>query len=149
MKRIVLTLALAGIVAVGGFAQSSDGNCYDEYYTLFRTRGAKKVTDGEQKLIIAIRKDNVSHCFTGKITVKNGEIVPPVLIEKADGTFEEFQREISPAFANTPIPMRRKIENGMTITFLSSDNETVKGFFIDFLADKPKANKVAPSAKSY
>ena len=150
MKRIVFTLTFVTIVTTGALAQAtSSGTCYDEYFSLFRARGAKKVTDGDQKLIIALKKDNIGRCFMGKVAVKNGEIVPPVYIEKADGTFEEFKGDLSPAFANVSLDMRRKIEDGMTTTLITAENETLKGFFIDFLADKPKANKLAPSPKTF
>jgi hypothetical protein len=149
MKRIVFTLILASALTVTVLAQTpSAGSCFDEYYSLFRQRGAKKVTDGDQTIVVSIKKDNVSRCLMGKVAVKNGEFVPPVYLEKADGTFEEFRPELSPAFANVTLEMRRRIEDGMTITFITTDNETVKGFFIGFLADKPKANKAAPSAKT-
>src|SRR5258705_197740 len=117
--------------------------------TLILQRGAKKVTDGAQPIVVALKRDNISRCFMGKVAVKNGEIVPRVFLEKADGSFEEFKAEFSPAFANVSLEMRRKIEDGMTITFITIENESLKGFFITFLNDKPKANKLAPSAKTY
>ncbi len=150
MKRIAFTLTLVATAMMSAMAQTSNtGNCFDEYFSLFRQRGAKKVTDGDQAIVVALKKDNIGRCFMGKVAVKNGEIVPPVYIEKSDGSFEEFKPEISPAFANVSLEMRRKIEDGMTITFITSENESLKGFFINFLADKPKANKLAPPPKNY
>jgi len=131
MKRITFTLTLVITITVGALAQTPNSNCFDEYFSLFRQRGAKKVPDGDQSIVVAFKKDNVSRCFMGKVAVKNGEFVPPILIEKADGSFEEFTPVIEPAFANIPVEKRRKIEDGMTITFTTIENESLKGFFIN------------------
>src|SRR6187431_1945552 len=63
-------------------------DCYGEWYTLFRERGAKKIPDGTQEVVISIRKEGFSRCFMGKVDVENGRLVPPVYVAKQDGTFE-------------------------------------------------------------
>ncbi len=150
MKRIISTLSLISLLVMVGQSQSLTGGCFDEYTTLFKIRGAKFVTDGDQKIVLATRGgDNLSHCFMGKVTVKNGEIIFPVSIEKEDGTFEIFKTELTPAFKTESPTSSLKIEGGKTITFRTTENDLVKIFFISFLEAKPKANKIAPSAKSF
>ena len=154
MKNLPLMLICLICLTTGVMAQSSKptppaGDCFNDYNNLFRLRGSKPITDGVHQCVIAIRKDNTSHCFTGKIEVKNGEFVPPVYIENADGTFDELKRELVPAYQSVSQADRRKIIDGTSITLLTTEGEEIKAFLTGFLQDKPKAHKPAPSAKSF
>jgi hypothetical protein len=154
MKKVFFTLICiacltAGVMAQGSKPSAPAGDCFTEYNDLFRSRGAKPVTDGVHQCVIAIRKGSTSHCFTGKIEVKNGEFVPPVYIENADGTFDEIKRELIPAYQSVALADRRKIVDGTSITLLTTEGEEIKAFLTGFLQAKPKAHKAAPSAKTY
>lgn len=154
MKKFSLTLIClicltAGLMAQGSKPSPAAGDCFNDYNNLFRERGSKSVTDGVHASVIAIRKDNTSSCFAGKVEVKNGEFVPPIFIENADGTFDELKRELIPAYESVPAANKRKIVDGTSITFLTTDGEEIKVFLTGFLQAKPKAHKPAPSAKTY
>jgi len=121
--------------------------CYDEYYSLFRTRGANPVADGTHQVVIGVKKGASSRCFMGKVEVKNGIIAPPVLIENSDGSFEALGTEyqLIPAYKSTSQADLLRIVNGMSITALTTDEEEVKVFFVKSLKEKAKARKAAPA----
>ena len=121
--------------------------CFDEYYSLFRSRGANPVADGTHQVVIGVKKGGTSRCFTGKAEVKNGQLVPPILVENLDGTFEALGTEyqLIPAYKNTAQADLLRIVNGMSITALTTDEEELKVFFVKSLKEKPKARKAAPA----
>jgi hypothetical protein len=151
MKNILFPILLAFVCIPDSHAQVTSGNCFDEYYNLFSSRGAKIIPDGVQKIVVATKfeKSGAGNCFVGKVTVKNGEIVFPIYIEKTDGSFGEFKSEYTPAYKYVSSEKKRAIEDGMTITFRTKEDEFLKCFFVNFLEDMPKANKAAPSASSF
>ena len=149
MKKNLLLSTLFCLLTAVGHTQTLTGGCFDEYNTVFRNRGAKFVLDGDQKIVVATKRNGDCSCFMGKVMVKNGEVVLPLYIEKEDGSFQEFKTELLPAFQLAPPERANRIEEGMTITFRTSDDEFVKAFFINFLSDKPKINKQAPSARTF
>src|SRR6186713_3114360 len=52
------------------------GDCFKEWYTLFKERGANPIPDGTQDVIITLRgSSDYSECFVGKIDVAGGRIV--------------------------------------------------------------------------
>lgn len=133
-------------------APAASKDCYGEWYTLFRERGAKPIPDGTQEVIISIRKDGYSQCFIGKVDVENGKLKLPVHIAKEDGTFETLADtglKLDPASiaAKTPDALTT-ITDGMSATAYTADHETVKLFFYKFVNDRPKKNKVAPPASA-
>jgi hypothetical protein len=148
----ILLGALLMLLISPAFAQtkapSANKDCYGEWYTMFRDRGAKPVPDGTQEIIISIRKDGYSQCFMGKVDVANGKIKPPIHVAKEDGTFEtltETGLKLDPAsIASTTPEALTTITDGMSVTAYTTDQETVKIFFYKFINDKPKKNKVAP-----
>jgi hypothetical protein len=125
--------------------------CYDEWYSLFRSRGANAVADGTHQVVISVKKGGTSKCFSGKVEVKNGIIAPPVLIENADGSFEPLGTEyqLIPAYKSTAQSDLLRIVNGMSITALTTDEEEVKVFFPKSLKDKQKARKPAPAPGTF
>jgi hypothetical protein len=133
-------------------APSANKDCYGEWYTLFRERGAKPIPDGTQEIVISIRKDGYSQCFIGKVDVENGKLKLPVHIAKEDGTFESLaatglKLDPSSIAANSPDALTT-ITDGMSVTAYTTDHETIKLFFYKFVNDKPKKNKVAPPASA-
>lgn len=139
------------LLSTGLFAQTkpvSSAACYKEWYTLFKERGAKPVTDGTQDVIISLRSGDYANCFLGKIEVANGKLVSKLQIQKMDGSFEEFDRKVSSNYQNAEGVLKeeiRDITNGMSFPLTLTDGEVIRLFFYKFLADKPKANKKAPS----
>jgi len=128
-----------------GKAPAKESSCYDDWYSVFRSRGANPVADGTHQVVIGVRKEGSSKCFAGKVDVKGGLIVPPVLIENVDGTFETLgtDYQLTPAYKTAAATDLFKIVNGMSVTALSTDQEEVKVFFINSIKEKPKARKAA------
>lgn len=129
-------------------APASPKDCYGEWYTLFRERGAKPIPDGTQEIVISIRKDGYSQCFMGKVDVESGKLKMPVYIAKEDGTFQTLSEtglQLDPASIAAKDPSSlTSITDGMSVTAYTTDHETIKIFFYKFVNDKPKKNKVAP-----
>lgn len=138
----------------GGGSPSASGNCFKEWYNLFRERGAATVTDGSHDVILTLRntQEGTSQCYMGKAEVVNGKIKRPILIQKEDGSFEPFAtlgKGLDPGFAKTMTEDELStITDGMSVNFLMADNEYGRIFFYTFINDKPKALKKAPSAKA-
>jgi hypothetical protein len=155
-KKFWSATALLTLITSATFSQTKTAptakDCYGEWYTLFRDRGAKPIPDGTQDIIISIRKEGYSQCFMGKVDVEGGKIKLPVQIAKEDGTFEtlaETGLKIDPASIGAKNPdALTVITDGMSVTAFTADHETVKLFFYKFVNDKPKKNKVAPPASA-
>jgi len=127
-------------------------DCYGEWYTLFRERGAKKIPDGTQEVVISIRKEGFSKCFMGKVDVENGRLVPPVYVAKQDGTFETLGQsglKLDPASVAAKDPNAlTTITDGMSITAYTDDHEVVKLFFYKYVNTAASMNKEAPAVKA-
>ena len=127
-------------------------DCYGEWYTLFRERGAKKIPDGTQEVVISIRKEGFSKCFMGKVDVENGRLVPPVYVAKQDGTFETLGQtglKLDPASVAAKDPNAlTTITDGMSITAYTDDHEVVKLFFYKYVNTAASMNKEAPPVKA-
>ena len=127
-------------------------DCYGEWYTLFRERGAKKIPDGTQEVVISIRKEGFSKCFMGKVDVENGRLVPPVYVAKQDGTFETLAQtglKLDPASVAAKDPNAlTTITDGMSITAYTDDHEVVKLFFYKYVNTAASMNKEAPPVKA-
>ncbi len=159
MKKIsTLFFGLAMLSAFVTFGQapakkpatsSTSGSCFSEWHTLFRERGAKPVTDGTHEVIVTVRGEDNSECYLGKATVADGKIVPPLLVQKQDGSFESYAtlgKKLDPSWvASQNKETIYEITDGMSVTFYTSDKEIGKIFFYTFVNDKPKANKKAPA----
>jgi hypothetical protein len=149
-KTLIAGLLMVLVSPVFGQTKAPAANkdCYGEWYTLFRERGAKPIPDGTQEVVISIRKDGYSQCFMGKVDVENGKLKPPVLIAKDDGTFESLAQtglKLDPASIGGKDPETlTTITDGMSVTAYTADHETVKIFFYKFVNAKGSKNKVAP-----
>jgi len=123
-------------------------NCFKEWYTLFKERGANAIPDGTQDVIITLRGNDYSQCFMGKIDVVGGRLAGKLQVQKMDGSFEEFDKKVSSAYQDAGGTLKeelREISNGMSSSVTLTDGESIRLFFYKFLAEKPKANKKAPA----
>lgn len=166
---LLLTLPLATLAQKGGSGQAqkggqkdsergdsqgNSGNCFKEWYDLFRDRGASAVTDGTHDVILTLRntRDGSSKCYMGRAEVSGGKFKRPVMVQKVDGSYEPFAsigKGLDPAFAKSMTEDElTTITDGMSVNFLMSDQEYGRIFFYTFINEKPKSLKQAPSAKS-
>lgn len=154
MKKTYLLLVLISM-ALGSVAQNSltpvlsADCCYDEYFNLFSRRGARPVTDGEQECIVTIRRNNVCECFLGKIQVQSGKMVPPLLLQLEDGSYERIGKKFSPKYQDKEAEIQNFIHEGMSPSYLSDHDEIINLFFIKFLNPKDRVYKQAPPASKF
>ncbi len=154
MKPILAILI--SLFSFGLFAQTKPakpakpaggGDCFKEWYTLFKERGANDVPDGTQEVIITLRSPDYSQCFMGKVEVAGGKLTGRLQVQKMDGSYDEFDKKVSSAYQNSEGVLKeelRDISNGMSASVTLTDGEIIRLFFYKYLADKPKANKKAP-----
>lgn len=130
-------------------ASKKEPGCYDQWYALFKERGANPLADGTHDVIISIRNEyDYAECFVGKIDLKEGKLASKLQIQKEDGSWEEFDKKISSMYQNTEGVVKeelRSVTNGMSEAFTLTDGEKIRLFFYKSLADKAKANKKAPA----
>jgi hypothetical protein len=147
LKKILFAGCLLFFCAAS-HAQTSKNNCYKEWYQLFTERGAQAIPDGENDIIISIIKDDISNCYVGRITVKGGKIVlGSLLAQSEDGSFGKLNKTLKKTVYYTPEQMT-SIENGMSHSFLTSENEVVRAYFYKSLNPPAKKLKEAPSPSS-
>ena len=131
-----------------GFAQSSTttASCYDEWYSTFQKYGANTVADGTHEVIIAISKNASCQCVYGKVDVKGGKLVEGTLyLMDEDGSYHRPDRTLSLKYSRSESKVENWIANGMSPTYLTSQDESVNIFFYKSLNKKPKTAKQAPS----
>lgn len=149
MKSIfVILFALLSIGSLAQSKPSAGGNCFKDWYFLFRERGANPVADGTHDVVITIRNGDQSDCYMGRIDVVDGKLAGKLMVQKVDGTYEEWDKKLSDAYKDGEGRLRedlRVITNGMSASVTLSDGELVRLFFYKSLADKPKSNKKAPA----
>lgn len=156
----ILTILIC-LVSLGVFAQTASPKttstatpkkaptCYDQWYSLFKERGAQPIVDGTHEVIISLRNDyDYAECFFGKVDVKDGKMASKLQIQKVDGSYEEFDRKVSALYQNTEGVVKeelRNVTNGMSESLVLSDGERIRLFFYKSLGEKAKANKKAPA----
>jgi hypothetical protein len=147
MKKTFLLLSFAVCAVIESNAQTPPqvSNCYTEYYTAFRDRGSKAVPDGPTDVVVSIRKDNFCTCFMGKITVKNGKPVNDLKVAREDGTYQRFYFVPHAKYNSTEGKILNYISNGMSPGYMSSNEELINLFFINYLNDIPAKYKTAPA----
>ena len=163
MKTLVTLLICCfslTVFAQGGAAKSTPAkanpsaspkavNCYDQWYSVFKERGANAVADGTHEVIISLISENgYAECFIGKIDVKDGKLASKLQIQKVDGSFEDFDKKVSSNYQNADGVVKeelRVISNGMSQQMELGSGERIRLFFYKSIAEKAKANKVAPS----
>jgi hypothetical protein len=147
MKKIFL-LIFAAICIVDLYAQQpATQNCFNEYYTAFRDRGADPVADGVNEVVVCIRKEGNCTCVLGKITVKDGKPINDLMLAKEDGTYEKFNFTPHSLYKTEVTNFENGIFNGMSPTYFSSNDESINLFFIKALKPKKGNYKQAPAIK--
>lgn len=158
-RTLIFLLLITPVVAAAQTPQRSatakpSGDCFKEWHTLFRERGASTVTDGTHDVVITLRNTQAgtSMCYMGKAEVVGGKIKRPIMVQMADGSYEPFSslgKGLDPVFAKSLTEDELStITDGMSINFIMSDMEYGRIFFYTFVNDKPKALKPAPSPKA-
>lgn len=145
MKKLLL---FAFLISMQFNAKSqSTGNCFNEWYACVQKYGAKPVADGTHDVIITIRKDENCQAILGKVDVKGGKIVHGTLmILLQDGNYEKPDRNISEKYGrDREAVIDYTILNGMSPSFMTSQDEQVNFFFYKSLNKTPKNQKVAPT----
>ncbi|MDX5338398.1 MAG: hypothetical protein LPK25_05180 [Cyclobacteriaceae bacterium] len=132
------------------FASGIEG-CYQDYYIMIHERGAYEVTDGEHEAILVVMNHGRSECFMAKATVKDGKIIRPVSVQKADGTFipvAHMFRALDPEWVKTKDQETLyKITDGMSQIFQTQEKYFVRLFFHTFVHPDHGGNLKAPPAK--
>lgn len=147
--KFILTIFIS-IMSVGLFAQGSSksNDCYQEWFTLFKSRGTKAVPNGTNDVIISIRHGEYSECFLGKVEVKDGRLTGKLQVQKIDGTFGDFDKKVNASYQDKTGVLKeelRDIYNGMSAALTLTEGETIRLFFYQALLETSKANKKAPS----
>jgi hypothetical protein len=127
---------------------AASGDCFKQWYSLFKERGANAVPEGVNDVIITLRSADYSECFMGRIEVTNGRISGKLQIQKVDGSYAEFDKRVSASYQNAEGTLKedlRDVINGMSASVALSDGEYIRLFFYKALAEKPVANKKAPA----
>lgn len=152
--KTVLTLLFC-LVSLIMFAQTTTtpvkkaATCYDQWYAVFKERGANAIADGTHEVIISLRNEyDYAECFFGKIDVKDGKLNSKLQIQKVDGSYDLFDKKVSTMYQNPDGTVKeelRSVVNGMSESLELGSGEKIRLFFYKSLAEKIKANKKAPS----
>lgn len=149
-SKIIFSLLLVASL-LNGFKAQDKKNCYIDYLTMFKDRGAKTVTDGVQNVVITSRSSDGSTCtsMVGTIEVKDGKIAGNMLVKTVDGQMVKPNGKLHDNYYLTTDAMKidYSIKNGMSATFLTEKKNAINIFFIDFLKEKMPALQEAPKAK--
>ncbi len=163
LKLFLIALLLSPVLAIAqqkstppkATPQSATSDCFKEWYSLFQERGAKPVTDGTHDVVLTLRNttEGTSKCYMGRVDVVDGKLKRPIWVQKEDGTFDTFShmsgKRLEPAFEKSMVEDDlMAITDGMSINMKTSDMEFGRIFFYNFLNDKPKSLKQAPSPKA-
>lgn len=146
---VAQTAKTGGAKAATSSSPQKQNTCYDQWYSVFKERGAGPVADGTHEVIISLRNEyDYAECFIGKIDVKDGKLASKLQVQKVDGSFEDFDKKVSSMYQNTDGVVKeelRNVTNGMSETFELGSGERIRLFFYKSVAGKEKANKKAPA----
>jgi len=136
MKKILLSLiTLITFGTINAQEKEVIQTCHQEYAEVFEKRGANEVSDGTyDNVIISFRKGSLADCFYGKVQVQKGQInTYEMYLKFEDDTYEKIHRKYRyPEEAIT-------IENGMSRTMITVDDELITVLFIKSIKPKKKA----------
>lgn len=134
-----LLLSVVSVLALS-FGYSQEKTCYQQYYEVFKVRGADNVADGEHENVIFTErsKDGASaDCFYGKAIVKDGAVIE-CHIQFEDGTYEPYIIKRESKFPIT-------IQGGITRTVVLKDEGIFNVMFVNhILPPKKKYKRAAP-----
>lgn len=126
-----------------------ESNCYDQWYSTFKERGANDIADGTHEVIISLRTEyDYAECFLGKIDVKEGKLASKLQVQKVDGSYEDFNKKVSAIYQSADGTVKeelRSVTNGMSESLELGSGERIRLFFYKSVAEKAKANKKAPA----
>lgn len=154
---IITCLLSLTVVAQTGASKSAPAktvpqkaaSCYDQWYAVFKERGAGEIADGTHEVIISLRNEyDYAECFFGKIEVKDGKLSSKLQIQKVDGSYEDFNKKVSALYQNADGTVKeelRNVTNGMSEALELGSGERIRLFFYKAVSQKEKANKKAPN----
>jgi len=135
MKKIYILSALLFIGS--SFSAQELFTCYDEWAKVFENRGAFFVNDGEHdKVVIVVRTEKTTNCYTASVGVKGGVVISTALYFD-DDSYEAIEYEFKENLAWS-------IDNGMSKTRITVDDEMITIMFTDKIKPKKKKLKSAP-----
>lgn len=141
MKNLLAALFVLSISLLN--AQTESKNCYHSYADKFELRGANPIENGwHEGIIITIRTGNDAQCLLGKAKVE-GQLVKAIYIAYADGTYEKEPVIKTWKHDDKFMPI---IENGISKTMITVDNELYNVIFPKSIKPKKKQYQAAPSA---
>lgn len=138
MKKLLLLFSIFSLMGTS-FAQDSK-SCYDQYYEIFKIRGAEKIDNGEHKnVIFTMRTGNHADCFYGKVKVDSG-YVKELYIEFEDGTYEPYILKLK-------TDHKISIQNGISRTVITKDEEIFNVMFVNHIKPPKKKYKRAAAPR--
>lgn len=123
-------------------------DCYAVWYEFMRIRGAKRVSDGMQPVVIALKGEVSCTCLMGQVEVVNGRIKPPLFVQQESGEYRALNvtgRKLDAAFVTAIGDELYAISEGMSIVFKTTGQEYGRLFFYTFANKGAQSNKEAPS----
>ena len=137
MKKILLSLLVLTTVSILKAQDKKEMvplTCHQKYATVFEKRGADIIEDGVyDNVIITFRKGSSADCLYGKVKVQNGEInIYELYLKFEDDSFEKIQRKYR--YPEEKIT----IENGMSRTMVTVDDELITVLFVKSIRPKKK-----------
>ncbi len=135
MKKLYILSALLFISTT--FSAQELFTCYDEWKKVFENRGAFFVNDGEHdKVVVVVETEKATNCYTASVGVKGGVVISTALYFD-DDSYEAVEYEFKEALAWS-------INNGMSKTRITVDDEMITIMFTDKIKPKKKKLKSAP-----
>jgi len=137
MKKVLLSLIVLAVFSVAKAQENDEENvtCHQKYARVFEGRGAYPVADGVyDNVIITFRKGSMAECLYGKVTVQKEEInTYEMYLKFEDNTYEKITRKFR--YPDEKIT----IENGMSRTMITVDDELITVLFIKNIKPKKKS----------
>jgi hypothetical protein len=153
MKNLFQPLLIFVILLMGTTTNvnAQQLTCYDEYKKLFTERGSAAIPDGTHEVVVTMRSDDKTDCYTGKVQVVSNQIVKFLGIYLEDGTLHMPDIKLSNRYASGPNSsvLTRDIVNGMSSTIITDDDVLINIFFVKQLNSKAKVFKHAPPASTF
>ncbi|SIN95804.1 hypothetical protein [Algoriphagus halophilus] len=157
--KFLFTSLLILLICIQGFSQTQGAQsifstgvsgCYSDYYITFHDRGAYEIPDGEHEAVLVVINQGKSECYMAKANVKNGQLVSPTTIQKADGTYIPVARMFKALdqdwLEEQDLETLYTITDGMSNVFQTQEKYHVRLFFHTFIHPDHGGNKKAPPA---
>lgn len=132
------------------FATGVEG-CYSNYYISFHERGAYEVPDGEHETVMVVINQGRSECYLAKATLKDGQIIAPLSVQKEDGTYVPAARMFKALnqdwLEEQDLENLYSVTDGMSSLFKTQENYWVRLFFHTYIHPDHGGNKKAPPAQ--